>query len=144
MDDCPASSAAAVSAFPALHEHQPSAKKRRLAGTPSSALSATKLPAGPPKGAAAAAAAAARAVTPERFSAILLGTGASNRVPRLDHVLSQECEVRSLSVWLSGWLSVCLSAFLSRRCAPLPCGPKAAEIVATTSAWRCSAAVKPS
>jgi len=27
------------------------------------------------------------------FSAVLLGTGASNRVPRLDHVLSQDCAV---------------------------------------------------
>ena len=91
MTDCPASSAAAVNAFPALQEHEPSAKKRRLASA--SSASATELPAGPPPGAATAAAAAAQAVAPERFSAILLGTGASNRVPRLDHVLSQECEV---------------------------------------------------
>jgi phosphoribosyl 1,2-cyclic phosphodiesterase len=52
-----------------------------------------ELPAAPPVGAAAVAAGAAQAATSERFSAILLGTGASNRVPRLDHVLSQDCAV---------------------------------------------------
>lgn len=98
MADCPASSAAAVGAFATLREHEPSAKKRRLAATKSAAAGqplrcGDTEPQGPPVAAAAAAAAAARAATPERFSAILLGTGASNRVPRLDHILSQDCAV---------------------------------------------------
>ena len=92
MADCPASSAAAVEAFPSLREHEPSAKKRRVVDSTQSG-GGVEMPAAPPIGASAIAAAAAQAATSERFSAVLLGTGASNRVPRLDHVLSQDCAV---------------------------------------------------
>jgi hypothetical protein len=95
MAECPASSAAAAAAFPSLQEDAPAAKKRRLAGTAAASAATTPSSAveGPPPQAAAAAAAAARAAATEVFSAVLLGTGASNRVPRIDHVLSQDCAV---------------------------------------------------
>ena len=52
-----------------------------------------KLPSAAEGGSARGTPSAASASFSASFSAVLLGTGASNRVPRLDHVMSQDCAV---------------------------------------------------
>ena len=63
----------------------PASKKRKLP----SAAEGGSASAGSARGTPSAASASFSA----SFSAVLLGTGASNRVPRLDHVMSQDCAV---------------------------------------------------